>query len=805
MMQRLLAFALLILTLPAFAQNGDHYRTIVRTGQSCQYIIPDQEIDDAWRGPGFDDQAWSEGINGIGYGDDDDSTVVSSGIHSVYIRFRFTVEDTALLRQLILDMDYDDGFAAYLNGTEIASGNITKPYSWNMTLERDHEAGLYRGIVPERWIIGKSTFSSMVGEGENILAVEVHNVGTSSSDFSSNVFLHGSFTEPVAAYTDPPAWFNPPITLHSHLPIVKLNTGGASIPDEPKIPGEMEIIYTEGDTSSQYDAPNVYSGKIGIEQRGESSAGFPKKQYTVETQTDSGTKRNVSLLGLPSENDWVLYAPYSDKSLMKNVLTHTLSRQMGNSAPRTRYVEVILNGQYQGVYVLIEKIKQDEGRVDIAKLLPTDTAGNELTGGYVLRNDKTNDMAPEEYWESPVSEPYGLKNLYMYYDPKYDKLHPTQREYIKDHMRTFDLRLVSWDFKDSLNGYRKYTDVLSFIDYMFIHEMSMDVDCYHFSTYFYKDKDSDGGKIHAGPTWDYNLAWGNVNYGNVEADDGFMYTRGGRMYWWKRMMEDPWYANVAYTRWDELRADVLSWQNIEHIIDSCVTLMGPAIDRNFERWPTLGTYIWANIEWPDTYEGEVEMLKSFIQERLPWLDSQWSGRGNAVDYPPHLECMEDQYLTSAIPNAYIPSGDELDPSFVWDDFNIGKLENNINGEQTLENAYITDGSTVQWTVTDSKGQQKSCSFKVYVTGVNVNEKGVPAGDIRVYPNPASERVSVEAPFPVKSIAIASIDGRIIKRVFPGMDSRSYEIDTGSYEEGVYTVTVTAESGYRQSQILILRH
>ena len=234
-------------------------------------------------------------------------------------------------------------------------------------------------------------------------------------------------------------------------------------------------------------------------------------------------------------------------------------------------------------------------------------------------------MSSEDYLYSPVDEPFGLKNLYQYYDPKYDDLHASQREYIRNHMKRFDEVLSGGSFRDSLEGYRKYTDVLSFIDMMFINELSMNVDCYHFSTYFYKDKDSDGGKIYSGPVWDYNLAWGNVNYGNVEADDGFIYTRGGRMYWWKRMMQDFWYANVAYTRWDNLRSNVLSWENIEYIIDSCVAHMGPAVDRNFDRWPTLGTYVWANIEWPDTYEGEVHLLKSFIQERLPWPDSQGSG------------------------------------------------------------------------------------------------------------------------------------------------------------------------------------
>jgi len=793
----------LFITIIAFPQEADHWKAVIDANHGCKYFIPDAEIGDAWKGPGFDDSGWTDGINGIGYGDGDDATVVPSGIHSVYIRFTFNLDDITLLEQLILDMDYDDGFAAYLNGTEIASGNITKPYTWDMTLERDHEAKIYQGLLPDRYILGEALYAPLITNGENILAVEIHNVGTTSSDMSLLAFLHANFSTDLPQYSAPETWFNPPVTLHSHLPIVTINTYGNSIPDEPKIHAWMDIIFTEGDTSSQFDTPNVYSGHIGIERRGESSSGFPKKQYAIETRTAQDSNLNVPLLGMPEENDWILYAPYSDKSLIKNVLTYKLSREMGESAPRTRYVEVVLNGDYQGIYVLIEKIKQDSGRVNIAKLLPTDTEGDEVTGGYVIRNDKTTDLASYEYWLGPSYRPYGLQSLYQFYDPKYDDLVYKQRRYIVDFTKTFEDALIDGGYRDSINGYRKYTDVFSYIHMMFINEISMNVDCYHFSTYFYKDKDSDGGKFFSGPVWDYNIAWGNVNYGDVNADDGFIYTRGGRMFHWRRMMDDPWYANVAYGRWDDLRSNVLSWQNIEHIIDSCVTLMGPAIDRNYERWPVLGTYIWPNVVWPDTYEEEITMLKDFIIDRLPWLDSQWSGKGDYTDYPPHIECPGDQYFVSnAGRGTYIAGEGELDPIFVWDDFNIASLENSINGDRSLNGVMIPDGTEITWTVTDSKGRQNSCNFSAYVEPNSVITDVFAAYQVNMYPNPASELFMVEANFPITEILVQTMDGKTIQHTMADGE-RKVQVNTGSFTNGAYIVTVRSSNGYRHSALQVI--
>ena len=137
------------------------------------------------------------------------------------------------------------------------------------------------------------------------------------------------------------------------------------IVDEPKVPARMGLIDNgEGVRNNLSDPFNAYDGAIGIELRGSSSMFFPKKSYTVETRDDQGKDRDVELLGLPEEEDWVLHGPYSDKSLMRNVLTYELARRLGSYASRTRFVEVVLNGGYVGVYVLMEKIKRRAGLHD---------------------------------------------------------------------------------------------------------------------------------------------------------------------------------------------------------------------------------------------------------------------------------------------------------------------------------------------------------------------------------------------------------------------------------------------------------
>jgi hypothetical protein len=150
------------------------------------------------------------------------------------------------------------------------------------------------------------------------------------------------------------------VPFSSNLPIVVITTKpGESIKNEPKITADMKIISNQaGLRNNTSDPGNVYTGKVGIEIRGRYSASLPQKPYGFETRDVSGNNVNVSLLGMPAENDWVLLANYNDKTFLRNVLAFELFRKMGNYSVRTRFCEVTVNNVYQGIYLLGEKISR---------------------------------------------------------------------------------------------------------------------------------------------------------------------------------------------------------------------------------------------------------------------------------------------------------------------------------------------------------------------------------------------------------------------------------------------------------------
>lgn len=421
----------------------------------------------------------------------------------------------------------------------------------------------------------------------------------------------------------------------SNLPIVIINTNGAGIPDEPKIPATMGIINRGGGARNNVSDPfNDYNGKIGIELRGSTSQLFPKKQYGIELKTDAGADRSASLLGMPPEEDWVLFGPYNDKSLMRDVLTYQVGRSLGRIyAPRTRYCEVIINNEYLGVYALIEKIKRDENRVNIARLRPEDNAGVELTGGYILKVDKTegNSGAGFDSKIPPSPNPRSQVITFQYEYPKYNEITNPQKAYIQNFVNSFEAALNGPDFTDLQKGYYKYIDVDSFVDYLIMTELTRNVDGYRISTFLYKQKDTEGGKLVMGPIWDYNLAFGNADYCSGGATSGFAYDFNSLCntdfwlvpFWWRRLMQDPSFKNRLGGRWETLRAGPLSTDRIHARIDSISNLLNESQQRNFQKWPVLGRYVWPNFFVGQTYRIEVDWLKNWITMRAIWLDNNF--------------------------------------------------------------------------------------------------------------------------------------------------------------------------------------
>ena len=603
----------------------DHWETAIFAEDDWRYIVPSFAVETGWNTIEFDVSNWDEGPGGFGYGDGDDGTIIDPAI-SVYFRRNFSVSDLTKLSSAVLSADYDDGFVAYLNGHEIGrSFNLSEPGTfvpYDETTTYDHEASLYNGGLPESFILDSLELDSFLTNGENVFAVQIHNVGINSSDMSGNFYLSFGITDDSEFYETPPWWFQEPIILDGfNLPIILIDTYGVEIPDEPRIPASMGIINNESGVNYIDDPFNDFDGSITIERRGNSSQWQGKTPYRFETVDEEGENSNVELLGMPAENDWVLYAPWQDKTMIRNVLTYQLSNEMGRYASRSRHVELYLNDEYRGIYVLMEKIKRDGNRVDISKLNPDEITGDDVTGGYILKFD----------WFYTGDNIGGFESefdnmIYNYHYPKPSDIVPEQEAYIEEYINDFETIMMDNDYTNDSTGYPSMMNVESFVDFILLQELAKNVDAYRLSTYIYKDKESIDNRLTAGPVWDFNHGFGNCDYGETWEVDNWLLEynpEGGDQmaFWWELLWEDLAFQHKAAVRYTELRQTIFSEEHIYSIIDSIADYLGPAVDRNFARWPLLGNYIWPNYYVFDTYEEEIDYLKSWTTQRLAWMDS----------------------------------------------------------------------------------------------------------------------------------------------------------------------------------------
>ena len=446
-----------------------------------------------------------------------------------------------------------------------------------------------------------------------------------------------------------------------------------------------------------------------IEIRGASSQSFPKKNYGFETQNNLGENNNVSLLGMPEENDWILHGPFSDKSLIRNVLAYHLGNQMGRWTPRTRFCELFINEDYRGIYILTEKIKRDKNRVDIAKLTPDDNEGDELTGGYILQVDR--EEVGNGWWSS-----FSTNSFIVYQNPNTNHLTVEQEAYIFDYMNSFEANMTSDIFMDSLEGYAKYIEVSSFVDHLLAAELTLDVDAYRLSSFLYKDKESKGGKLNAGPLWDYNLAFGNADYGNAWLTSGWRYGTGNsaQPFWWNRLLEDEKFRNQLQCRWQELRAGVFQTDSILQFIDEQAATLAEAQVRNFERWTVLGEYVWPNYFIGNTYEEEIDYLKNWTTERLIWMDANLVGVCEVVA----TEELKNNISLTVRPNPFLESVDFVfGKNNLRNDFQLGIYDVLGNEIRVFD---VGGNEVVRWDGKNSVGNNVGAGVYFYVIS---SEKG----------------------------------------------------------------------------------
>ncbi|MDX5584492.1 MAG: CotH kinase family protein [Aureibaculum sp.] len=418
------------------------------------------------------------------------------------------------------------------------------------------------------------------------------------------------------------------IKPEDRLPQIIVDTNGGTIVDEPKISAEITI--SEADIVT-------YDGNIGIEFRGATSQTFPKKSYGLETWDANNEDLNVSLLGFPEEEDWILYGPYSDKSLMRNILIYDLSRDIDMYASRSKFVELTINNEYQGVYVFMEKLKRDSQRIDINKLKADENSGEDLTGGYILKIDKTagsnlgegyNDLNSFTSPYAPPNASVGQEINFLYEYPDAEDITVEQKAYISSYITDFENALASNDFQDPITGYSAYIDVPSFIDFFLLNEISNNVDGYRLSTFMHKDKN---GKLKMGPIWDFNLAFGNADYCGGGNTNVWAYKFNERCsgdfwlipFWWDKLLQDPAFVAELKTRWNILRSGAFSETSILAKISSYKDTLekAGAIDTNFDTWEILGVYLWPNNFVGNSFLEENNYLAGWAMDRLTWMDN----------------------------------------------------------------------------------------------------------------------------------------------------------------------------------------
>lgn len=429
-------------------------------------------------------------------------------------------------------------------------------------------------------------------------------------------------------------WAHGQILTDSNLPIVVIETdNGVTIPDEPRVYGNMKIIWHQ-DGSRNYltDVNNPeflnYDGRISIEIRGSSSQMLPKKPYGLTTlQEDDETNNNVSLLGMSKENDWVLNSLAFDQTGMRDVLSYELSERLGQYASRRIYCEVVINNDYKGLYAFMEKIKVDDNRVNIQKMDETCNSYPEVTGGYITKADKTSGNDPVAWTMQGYGNGWwgGNSTDFIHHYPKPSEITNSQSIYIHGVFNNLASAAGNHD-TSIISGIPSVIDIPSFVDFMIVAEFSSNVDVYTYSTFFHKDRK---GKLRAGPVWDYNLTFGHDEFGNRSRYDVWQFNNddnnGPRF--WKDLFDTDEFKCYLAKRWFEVTAEgnFMNYSILCARIDEIDAWITEAVGRDNQRWSKMTQHV-----------SEVQSMKTWIQQRINWLNNNIGSYSDCadVDLPP---------------------------------------------------------------------------------------------------------------------------------------------------------------------------
>jgi hypothetical protein len=376
------------------------------------------------------------------------------------------------------------------------------------------------------------------------------------------------------------------------IPIFNLTTASPVVSEDDYVTGSLTV-----NVNGQFGqlSPNI---PLNIKGRGNSTWGMPKKPYRIKFNSKQ------SLLGLTAAKNWVLLANYSDKTLLRNALALDIGHQFSaDFTPHYRFVEVVMNGVYLGSYMLTEQVEINPGRVAINELTDDDVDDATISGGYLLELDQRLDA--NHYFYSNNGLPFTIK------DP--DDITDKQLTYIHNYVQQTEDAIFAENFDDPVNGYAKYINVDSFINWYLVKELMKDNDALDYSSiFYYKDIN---GKLGMGPVWDFDLAAGNYVGSAANAPTGWWVKNGN---WFSRLFQDPAFNEKVKARWNEMQPNLaLALANI----DQNATYINLSQQQNFATWNILNAYVWPNSQIAGSYPGEILYMKAWLKTRIEWMNA----------------------------------------------------------------------------------------------------------------------------------------------------------------------------------------
>jgi hypothetical protein len=718
--------------------------TVVDKPTAVRALVPtDDSLGTTWRAKLFDDSTWTAGTFGVGYFTAAANPNLSADLgtnfvaqmqnttRNSYTRAHFNVSSPGSVVKLMLKMNYDDGFHAWINGQHVANSS-NAPAEASLTFSSVVTTGHGPGAFEDFDI---SAYINKLTAGDNVIALQGINVNNTSSDCfvwpqliittdtggtgltgyfttatpgaanagTDSIFLpinvefsraSGPFTtafnltlsgagagqeiryvmadptsspganipEPTAASTlytssisistskliraavfetatgrkgrtttaqylllETAAGSNNTSNFTSNLPIIIVDDHGAGTPVDGAggayTTGGIYTFPTVAGVATLNSTPAHFT-RAGVRVRGSSSAGFAKKSFGVELWDEQNLDKDLPLLSLPSDSDWVLNGPLIyDDTYIHNSYIYELSRRVGRWAPRTKPVEVFLNQNggkldytdYNGVYILTEKIKSNKNRLEIKQIEPSDVAGEALTGGYVFKIDRAD---PDEVnWITSTGVPNtesGQRLVLVEPDPQVDT--PQQISYIQGYIQTFDTTLsTERNGGFATRNYRNYMDTPTWIDHHVLNALAYNVDALRLSGYFYKDRNH---KICAGPIWDFDRALGSDDGRDSNPQSWANITYFFDRDWWGHLFRDPDFVMAWVDRWQQLRTNVFSNANLLALADQQGAEIGNVAGaRDAARWPD-------NAANGGVYLNEITAMKNWLTLRVAWIDGQ---------------------------------------------------------------------------------------------------------------------------------------------------------------------------------------